>query len=90
MQLRAVAEEDREEGRRRTARSSTIAGSGWNGCVIAAPDRAQRPLPAEHHDVDAHEGVAQHARQDREGDHLVESPVKAKASAIGIRNRIER
>ena len=56
---------------------------------VAAPDRAERPLPAEHDDVDGHEGVLQHARQDREGDGLVEVGDEARRparSASGTRS----
>ena len=47
------AEQEQDNGRDRMERMG-----------ISAPDGAQRPFPAEHHDVDAHESVLQHARQD--------------------------
>src|SRR4051795_1121995 len=70
-ELRPVAEEGGDVGgdaeQQQPARRQRV-----ERVDVAALDRVQRPLLAEHPHVDRHEGVAEQAREDREGDHLVE------------------
>ncbi len=70
-ELRAVAQEHGEIGGR-AQQEQHQRRQRMEGMDIAALDRAERPFVAEHHHVDRHEGVAEQARQDREGDDLVE------------------
>src|SRR5262249_22943896 len=54
-QLRAIAQEDREEGDG-AEKEKTDCRDRVERMGVSAPDRAQRPFLAEHHDIDAHEG----------------------------------